>query len=101
MSPSSRNVGRPANASFQRGAFGFADRDHLFLRASASARGGRPVHHVCRWRRDIETRSFPNSLVATPRDLTFYVADPISSIRARYFALVSFFKCLWESRLVL
>ena len=30
MSPSSRNVGRPANASFQRGAFGLADRHHLF-----------------------------------------------------------------------
>jgi hypothetical protein len=28
----------------------------------------------------IETRSFPNSLVATPRDFTFYVADPITSI---------------------
>jgi hypothetical protein len=34
-------------------------------------------------KRSIETRSFPNLLVATPRDLTFYVADPISSIRAR------------------
>jgi len=33
-------------------------------------------------KRSIETRSFPNLLVATPRDLTFYVADPISSIRA-------------------
>ena len=32
-------------------------------------------------KRSIETRSFPNLLVATPRDLTFYVADPISSIR--------------------
>jgi hypothetical protein len=30
MSPSSRNVGRPANASFQRRAFRLADRDHLF-----------------------------------------------------------------------
>ena len=33
-------------------------------------------------KRSIETRSLPNLLVATPRDLTFYVADPISSIRA-------------------
>ena len=28
-----------------------------------------------------ETRSFPISLVAYPRDFAFYVADPISSIR--------------------
>jgi hypothetical protein len=32
---------------------------------------------------EFETRSLPNLLVATPRDFTFYVADPISSIRAR------------------
>ena len=31
--------------------------------------------------RRIETRSFPDSLAATPRDFTFYVAYPISSIR--------------------
>jgi hypothetical protein len=29
---------------------------------------------------DFETRSFPNSLAAYPRDFAFYVADPISSI---------------------
>jgi hypothetical protein len=34
-------------------------------------------------KRSIETRSFPNLLVAAPRDLTFYVADPISSIETR------------------
>jgi len=29
---------------------------------------------------EFETRSFPISLVAYPRDFAFYVADPISSI---------------------
>jgi hypothetical protein len=28
-----------------------------------------------------ETRSFPNSLAATHRGFTFYLADPVSSIR--------------------
>jgi hypothetical protein len=41
MSPSSRNVGRPANASFQRRAFGLSDRDHLFcMRARQLAAAG-------------------------------------------------------------
>jgi hypothetical protein len=39
---------------------------------------------------EFETRSLPNLLVAYPRDFTFYVADPLSSIRARSFALPSF-----------
>src|SRR5438034_11759890 len=41
MSPSRRNVGRPANASFHRRAFGFADRHHLFcVRARQLATAG-------------------------------------------------------------
>jgi hypothetical protein len=35
--------------------------------------------------RRFETRSLPSSLVATPRDFAFYVADPISSIETRSF----------------
>jgi len=31
--------------------------------------------------RGFETRSFPNSLAAARRDFTFYVVDPIGSIR--------------------
>jgi hypothetical protein len=55
----------------------------------ARQHAGWRAHRACRSRRDIETRSLPNLLVATPRDFTFYVADPISSIRARSFALRS------------
>jgi hypothetical protein len=32
-----------------------------------------------------ETRSFPNSLAAFPCDFSFYVADPLSSIRRLFF----------------
>ena len=39
-----------------------------------------------------ETRSFPNSLAATRRGLTFYVADPVSFIRRlrRFFGRADF-----------
>src|SRR5438093_9483383 len=45
---------------------------------AVSRRNDLPCSILCH---RFETRSFPISLVAYPRDFAFYVADPISSIR--------------------
>ena len=90
MSPSSRNVGRPANASFHRCALRLADRNHLsrveFGRLApaaetAAAPDGGEILKLAR---------SPTLARRYPRDLTFYVADPLSSIRARSLRFLHF-----------
>ena len=59
--------------------------EELYLARSRSAR---PLPHgftghVARPSRSVETRSFPNSLVAYPGDFTFYVARPDRSVHSR------------------
>ncbi len=39
------------------------------------------LREKCRRAADLKLAPFPNSLAATRRGLTFYLADPISSIR--------------------
>jgi len=56
--------------------------------ASASVRGGWPVHRACRWQRDIETRSFPNLLVATLATLpstSLIPSAPFAHVLLRFF----------------
>src|SRR5262249_44116876 len=51
---------------------------HCFPQRSTATLAALPA--MSRLLRLIETRSFPNSLAATRRGFTFYVADPIGSI---------------------
>jgi hypothetical protein len=78
-------VGRPRFARAKRCAFNLADRDHLarvILTEEATARASAKradVRQILKLARSQLARRYP-------RDFTFYVADPISSIRVGAYA---------------
>src|SRR5439155_13134190 len=88
VSPSSRKV-RPNDRWLSMLRVWLRGSRPFVLRARGSAHAGWRGRRGDQSSRDIEPRSLPQLARSYPRDFTFYVADPISSIRALAFQFPS------------